>query len=211
MEKLPPKTTYIFRNGAYFFQKYVLFCCLGNASHYAASNISCWQCVHQVWSDLPRMAVICTLGFQRDPRASPTATKQDAEWTHWDRHGKLSFKSRSTQGAIMKYIIFTMKWMKKALFWLRSSWPLLHAGINDDLEYESTGKTVSWMENFGQKNKVRCLEGGRFLHHGAGEESLNGCREPDSLARAPRPKAADKTPYQGLRENRCGHKRVKKT
>lgn len=78
-------------------------------------------------------------------------------------------------------LLYTVKWMKKALFWLRSSWPLLHAGLNDDLEYESTGKTVSWMENFGQKNKVRCLEGGRFLHHGAGgriSQQMQRTRQP---------------------------------
>lgn len=51
-------------------------------------------------TELHRSAVICTLGFQGDPRGlthSSDPTEQDPETTPRDMHSQLTLKSRSIQ------------------------------------------------------------------------------------------------------------------
>lgn len=54
-------------------------------------------------TELHRSAVICTLGFQEDPRGlshSLDPTKQGPETTPRDMHSQFTFKSRSIQQVV---------------------------------------------------------------------------------------------------------------
>lgn len=130
--------------------------------------MSGWQCVQQTWSESHRRAVICTLSFRGIPEASFTT------WTSPNK-ALCNLPETCTANLLLgvevynkSLLLYNRKRMWVVRFWLRTSLPLLCAGINDYSECGAMGRTVFLVENFSLKVELWCLGKGRSLHHRSG-------------------------------------------